>query len=241
MYAVSLLLWASMMPHNVRGGHSTFCASLCGRASGVRESGLRNRPVFPDPSTSLEPFRRSMRCKGKQQKGSQSRASGRALTTLCVISISQHSKKNHWCDIACEEYTRRLAGYDGAKFGLEEVILKPAPGPPKNTEEQQKNQEGDSLLARVEDGDYLFVLDERGKSISTFELAQEIRNLSNEGIRRIDFAIGGSAGHSDKVRKKANRMIKVSDMVLNHLIARALLVEQLYRVATILLGVPYHK
>eukprot|EP00466_Bigelowiella_natans_P012076 jgi/Bigna1/128634/aug1.7_g3342 len=150
------------------------------------------------------------------------------------------------CDIACEEYTRRLAGYDGAKFGLEEVILKPAPGPPKNTEEQQKNQEGDSLLARVEDGDYLFVLDERGKSISTFvnyhsELAQEIRNLSNEGIRRIDFAIGGSAGHSDKVRKKANRMIKVSDMVLNHLIARALLVEQLYRVATILLGVPYHK
>mmetsp|Transcript_15042 Transcript_15042/g.20927 ORF Transcript_15042/g.20927 Transcript_15042/m.20927 type:complete len:241 (+) Transcript_15042:93-815(+) len=240
MFAVSLLLYISMVVHNVKGS-STFCGSLRGRVCAVGENRLGNRPFRAKLSPFSKSVRKSTRCKGKQQRGSQSRAPGRALTTLCVISISQHSKKNHWCDNACEEYTRRLSGYDGAKFGLEEVILKPAPGPPKNTEEQQKIQEGESLLARVEDGDYLFVLDERGKSISTLELAEEIRHLSNEGIRRIAFAIGGSAGHSDKVRKKANKLIKVSDMVLNHLIARALLVEQLYRVATILLGVPYHK
>eukprot|EP00468_Gymnochlora_sp_CCMP2014_P014200 CAMPEP_0167768604 /NCGR_PEP_ID=MMETSP0110_2-20121227/16769_1 /TAXON_ID=629695 /ORGANISM="Gymnochlora sp., Strain CCMP2014" /LENGTH=135 /DNA_ID=CAMNT_0007657315 /DNA_START=1 /DNA_END=408 /DNA_ORIENTATION=- len=134
--------------------------------------------------------------------------------TLRVISISQHSRKNHWCDNACQEYTSRLAGYDGAKFAIEELVLKPAPGPPRQTDEQQKQQEGKALLDSIHPSDKLIILDERGKSISTMKLAEEIQKLSDDGTRRVNFCIGGASGHSDEVRSRADYLIKVSDLVL---------------------------
>ncbi|GAB5369228.1 hypothetical protein AAMO2058_001387600 [Amorphochlora amoebiformis] len=122
--------------------------------------------------------------KGRGGGGSKAKGGGRALTTLRVVSFSQHARKGHWCDTACDEYTSRLAGYDGARFGLEEVILRPAPGPPRQSDEKQCEQEGGALLGMIDSGEKLFVLDERGKSMTTMELAEEIRSLGDDGVRR---------------------------------------------------------
>ncbi len=54
------------------------------------------------------------------------------------------------------------------------------------------------------------------------------------------FAVGGAYGHSDAVRARADRMIRLSSCVLNHAVANVVLLEQVYRGYTILKGTPYH-
>lgn len=157
-----------------------------------------------------------------------------------VITISQTKEK--WCDLACNEYASRIK-----KFGvdLEETTLKPANGPPKQTEEQQRAEEGKNLLTRVEmDKDRLVLLDERGDLMTSHEFADYIQKCADNGDRSITFAIGGASGHSEEVRvtaKKAGRMLSLGKMVLNHQIARVVLLEQIYRALTIQKGIPYHK
>lgn len=123
--------------------------------------------------------------------------------------------------------------------------MKPAIGPPKQTEEQQKDEEGKNLLSRVDVGkDRLVLLDERGELLTSHEFADYIQRCADGGDRSITFAIGGASGHSEDVRataKKAGRMLSLGKMVLNHQIARVVLLEQIYRALTIQRGIPYHK
>ncbi len=106
------------------------------------------------------------------QTSTRLRGGGRSATTpsafkFRVITISQ--TKERWCEEACSEYASRIK-----KFGvdLEEITLKPAIGPPKQTEEQQKAEEGKNLLSRVEVGtDRLVLLDERGELLTSHEFA----------------------------------------------------------------------
>ncbi len=157
-----------------------------------------------------------------------------------VITISQ--TKERWCEDACGEYASRIK-----KFGvdLEEVTLKPAIGPPKQTEAQQKEEEGKTLLSRVDMGqDRLVLLDERGELLTSHQFADFLQRCADGGDRSVTFAIGGASGHSEAVRAEAKakgRMLSLGKMVMNHQIARVVLLEQIYRARTIQRGIPYHK
>jgi 23S rRNA (pseudouridine1915-N3)-methyltransferase len=157
-----------------------------------------------------------------------------------VITISQTKEK--WCEAACAEYASRIKKFG---VGFEETTLKPAIGPPKQTEEQQKEEEGKILLNQVDVGkDRLVLLDERGDLLTSHEFADYIQRCADSGDRSITFAIGGASGHSESVRataKKAGRMLSLGKMVMNHQIARVVLLEQIYRALTIQRGIPYHK
>ena len=84
----------------------------------------------------------------------------------------------------------------------------------------------------------LVALDERGETLSTEAFAR----LVDEGRRagRLAFALGGPYGHGAALRASAWRTVRLSELVLNHEVARVLLYEQLYRAMTLLEGVPYH-
>lgn len=84
------------------------------------------------------------------------------------------------------------------------------------------------------------LLDERGETRDS----QGFAALLEEGIRAaaspLVFAIGGPYGHDEPMRRRADRVVRLSDLVLNHAVARVVLVEQLYRACAIRSGSPYH-
>ena len=128
---------------------------------------------------------------------------------------------------------------------------------PMNTKDAQKakDQEGTNVLKALSSGhrgggtasasalppgERLVVLDERGRAVSSEDMASLLVRASDEGWKGITFAIGGPFGHSKAVLEKADETISLSSCVLNHSIAHLVLMEQLYRAWTIVKGEPYH-
>lgn len=84
------------------------------------------------------------------------------------------------------------------------------------------------------------VLDERGTSLDTPGLAQWIADWRAAGRRHVSFLIGDAHGFGEADRARADRVLSLSRLTLPHRLAQVVLVEQLYRAATILAGHPYH-
>jgi 23S rRNA (pseudouridine1915-N3)-methyltransferase len=85
------------------------------------------------------------------------------------------------------------------------------------------------------------LLDERGNSASSEELAELLRNWRDNGIRETRFLIGAADGHSRADRDAADRLLAFGHATWPHLLARAMLLEQLYRATSLLAGHPYHR
>lgn len=138
-----------------------------------------------------------------------------------------------WADAAVEDWTRRLRRYGGV---AEEVVR---PEPFKGDIEAVRATEARRLLDGVSPRDRLVTLDERGERLDTHAFAALVEQglLASGGLV---FAIGGPYGHGPAVRDVAWRTLRLSDLVLNHEVARVVLYEQLYRAFTVLRGEPYH-
>lgn len=85
------------------------------------------------------------------------------------------------------------------------------------------------------------VLDERGKNMTSPELATIISGWMNEGTSEICFLIGGADGHLESTRQKADLVLSFGKLTFPHILMRAVLSEQIYRVETIISGHPYHR
>jgi len=104
-----------------------------------------------------------------------------------------------------------------------------------------KTREGELLLAAIPTGAKVIALDERGKSITSRELAIQLGAWKDDGVRETVFLIGGADGLDERVRKKANMILSFGAMTWPHMMVRAMVAEQLYRAQTILSGHPYHR
>lgn len=85
------------------------------------------------------------------------------------------------------------------------------------------------------------LLDERGKTLSSEELAAVLGRWRDEGVREARFVLGAADGHSEAERGGADLLLAMGAMTWPHLLARAMLMEQLYRATSILAGHPYHR
>lgn len=85
------------------------------------------------------------------------------------------------------------------------------------------------------------LLDERGKQLSSEEFAAILGKWRDEGVREARFMIGAADGHGEAARASADLQLAFGPMTWPHLLARALLAEQLYRATSILAGHPYHR
>lgn len=131
-----------------------------------------------------------------------------------------------WVTSAYEEYTRRLRG--AMRIDLEEIPV----GRAKGDEEKR-------LLERIGD-DYLAALDERGKSLTTLQLAKWLGERQQDG-RNIAFVIGGPDGLGSAVLVKADLRWSLSALTFPHAMVRVILAEQLYRAHSVLQNHPYHR
>lgn len=104
----------------------------------------------------------------------------------------------------------------------------------------EKDAEGAAILKLTKDGDYVVLLDERGRDIDTPGLAALLGRHHQEGTKRLVFVIGGAFGASAGVQERADLTLKLSSLVFPHMLVRLVLAEQLYRAHSILQGGKYH-
>jgi 23S rRNA (pseudouridine1915-N3)-methyltransferase len=114
----------------------------------------------------------------------------------------------------------------------------------KNTKhlsvEQQKAKEGELILQSFQAGDFIVLLDEKGKEFTSVKFAEYIEKKVNAGLKRLVFVIGGAYGFSSAVYEAAHEKIALSKMTFPHQLIRLIFIEQLYRAMTILHNEPYH-
>ncbi len=147
-----------------------------------------------------------------------------------IITIGQ-LKRGFYAE-GCQFYTDRLKSY----AELELTQIKEAKG---KTPEQVKDLESAALI-RATTG-YVIALDEKGKSLTSKQMASTITQLENESISTISLLIGGAEGHSETLKKQVQALWSLSNLTLAHDLARLVLLEQLYRAETIRAGHPYHR
>jgi len=137
-----------------------------------------------------------------------------------------------WAQTAADDYTKRLRRYGGVEE--DEIRNEPFRG----DIDAVRNAEAERIVARVGPRDRLVALDERGERLDSHAFATLVDQGRQQGT--VLFAIGGPYGHGAPVRTRAWRTVRLSDLVLNHELARVVLYEQLYRALTLLEGAPYH-
>ena len=93
----------------------------------------------------------------------------------------------------------------------------------------------------ISEGTLRIVMDERGESLTTAQLTKKINQWEMRGIKRASYLIGASDGHTQDLRDDADLIWALSPLTLQHELALVVLLEQLYRVATIQRGEPYHR
>lgn len=135
-----------------------------------------------------------------------------------------------------DDYTSRLKHY--VPFDIQYV--QDAKNTRNLSELQQKQNEGRSILASVDKSDYVVLLDEHGRELTSVQFSEYIQKRMSSGARRVVFVIGGPYGFSQEVYDRANEKISLSKMTFSHEMVRVIFAEQIYRAFTILNHEPYH-
>lgn len=87
----------------------------------------------------------------------------------------------------------------------------------------------------------LVVLDERGSALSSVEFASKLEGWRDKGVREARFLIGAADGHEEAERDRADLLLSFGSATWPHMLARAMLAEQLFRATSILANHPYHR
>lgn len=155
-----------------------------------------------------------------------------------IIAVGKLKEKYLKDSIA--EYGKRMSRF--VKF---EIVELPDEKTPDNASEAQNHQimekEGDRILAKISERDYVIVLAIEGKQFPSEEFSKIIADATLRGYSDIVFVIGGSLGLADKVKKRANLKMSFGLLTLPHQLMRLVLAEQIYRAFMIQQGSPYHK
>jgi 23S rRNA (pseudouridine1915-N3)-methyltransferase len=129
--------------------------------------------------------------------------------------------KEAWAQEACAEYTKRMRG----KLPLDVVEVK----------------DDAELIRKIPARYKLWALDERGKELSSEELAAVVKKAMNGGEQGIAMVIGGADGLPRELVGRADFVWSLGRLTLPHRLARIIVLEQLYRALSILRGEPYHR
>ena len=133
-------------------------------------------------------------------------------------------------------YLKRLRRYARTEW----VEVKPVPIKKGRSDEEILAKEGGSIAKRLLPQDYVTALDRRGKGHDSLALADRIDRLTLVRDRQT-YIIGGPLGLSKDMLKRADEVLSLSPLTFTHEMTRLILLEQLYRACTIIMGEKYHK
>ena len=153
--------------------------------------------------------------------------------SLRLVTIQ--SSKNSWLDEASAELSTKI-GY----FHKFELLQIKSSKKERKDFEVKKKEESLLILKNFKEEDYVVLFDENGTALNSKQFAEMIQRLQLLGTKRINFVIGGAFGVSEVLRKRSQKILKMSDFVLNHHVAQLVALEQIYRAFCILNNKPYH-
>ena len=157
------------------------------------------------------------------------------ITLITVGKI----KEKYFTD-AIAEYAKRLTKY--CQLTQIEVADEKAPETLSDKEMVQiKDKEGERILAKIKDTQYVITLEINGMQLTSEGLSEKLDHLGVSGQSDLVFVIGGSLGLSDVVTKRSNFALSFSKMTFPHQLMKVVLLEQIYRAYRISKGDPYHK
>ena len=102
-------------------------------------------------------------------------------------------------------------------------------------------EEVSARLLKASEGCVRLAMDERGKNLSTRQLEKQWREWQLRSVKRVAFLIGAADGHTEALRKACEHVISLGQHTMQHELALVVLLEQIYRVHTLLAGSPYHR
>ena len=142
-----------------------------------------------------------------------------------TITAIGKCKKNSPEAMIIEEYVKR-SGWD--------IVIK---------EKDNSTQEDEArfLQSSIPHRAKVIVLDERGENMKSIDLAKKFENWQINGCSELCFLIGGADGHLQSTRDKADLLLSFGKLTLPHMLMRAVLSEQIYRIQTIIQHHPYHR
>ena len=155
-----------------------------------------------------------------------------------IIAVGKLKEKYLKQGIA--EYAKRLGKF--CKFEVVEVADEKAPEKLSEAQMQAvKQKEGERILAKIKDKEYVYALAIEGKQRSSEEFVRELNQLATYGKSDLTFVIGGSLGLSMEVMNRSDAQISFGKLTLPHQLMRLVLSEQIYRCYMINNNTPYHK
>jgi 23S rRNA (pseudouridine1915-N3)-methyltransferase len=153
---------------------------------------------------------------------------------LRILAIGH--KMPAWIDSGVNEYIRRMP----ADADVELIELKPEKRAAGASTSRIQKLEAERIGAALPIQALIVALDERGRQVTTVELAQYLARWMQDGANPC-FVIGGADGLDASVRENADLLLGLSRLTLPHGLARVMLAEQLYRAVSLLKGHPYHR
>ena len=156
------------------------------------------------------------------------------VTLICVGKVKEKFYRD-----AIKEYEKRL----GAYIKLNTIEISDEKVKVENDSEiaLAMEKEGNNILSKIKDNQYVITLEILGKNLSSEEFASKIDNLMLTGQSDVALVIGGSYGLSDSVKKRSDFALSFSRMTFPHQMMRVVLLEQVYRAYRIITGASYHK
>jgi 23S rRNA (pseudouridine1915-N3)-methyltransferase len=129
----------------------------------------------------------------------------------------------------------------GRKLGFRSLDIHEIPESRARDTARRIDEEATAILAMVPEGSVVVALDETGKNIDSAAFAGHLGRWRDESVPSTIFVIGGADGLSPELRRKAKLSVAFGAATWPHQIVRVMLLEQIYRAATILAGHPSHR
>jgi len=143
--------------------------------------------------------------------------------------------KEEWFDLVVQTYIKKIKPF----IDFEIVSLK-SNKTDRDEAELKKVFESKELLKKITADDFVILFDEKGKDLDSVQFSKQLEVVVNSGKKRIVFIVGGAFGVSDDIKNRAHLSVSLSKMVMNHLVAETVVLEQIYRAFTIQKRIPYH-
>ncbi len=154
--------------------------------------------------------------------------------SLSIISVGQ--KMPLWCNLASEEYLKRLQ-----RFFKCQLIEVPTANRVKTPEVQRlKQQESVKILQHIAKDDWVIALEVKGQPFSTEKFATNLNQWLLQS-KPVKFIIGGPDGLAENCIARADVQWSLSPLTFPHALARVIVLEQLYRAASLMESHPYHR
>ena len=153
---------------------------------------------------------------------------------LRIVAVGH--KMPAWINAGFTEYAQRMP----REARVELTEIKPAARAGGKSTQQWLTLEAQRVSAALPARAHKVVLDERGKTLTTAELARRLERWKQDGLD-VAFIIGGADGTARELQQDADLLLSLSPLTLPHGLCRVVLAEQLYRAVSLLAGHPYHR